>query len=134
MPKRNRDYAAEYRRRKELSQAKTGKTPYQRRKERLADTAFNTPSQVQRYRKRVNDSPSRFYHIPKKVPGYTSAQLADAHFQAFEGPRGFAHLNKDRTTHRVRGKLSSAIKEWYVDILGVYTSGEFDAKYGTPSN
>lgn len=65
-----------------------------------------------------------------------AAGVAEAHRAAFKSDKGFAGKRKYTTGERkgrLVGRPTKAIKHWWVDIAQVYTSGEWDAKYGAPT-
>lgn len=122
-----RDYAAERR----------------RRNERARRAGFESRDAVTRYVRQSKEWSSPVTHIEPwmyKVKGSDgeplgAAGVAEAHRAAFRSTKGFAGKRKYKTGDkkgRLVGRPTKAIKRWYVDVAQVYTSKEWDTKYGRP--
>lgn len=123
-----RDYAAERR----------------QRNARAKRAGFESHDAVTRYVRQTREWSSPVTHIhsdyykgkgPDGQP-LGAAGVAEAHREAFRSDKGFIGKRKYTTGERkgrMIGRPTKAIKRWYVDIAKVYTSGEWDAKYGRPT-
>lgn len=122
---RQRDYAAEYARRKARAQSKGYPSYYAERKAKVQAKGFPSPRALTQYIKTQNAKANANHRIPK-VKGYTPTEIAEAHYEAFYDPI------RSVKAKRKGEPPPASLRHWYVDILQHYTATEWDEAYGTP--
>lgn len=112
--------------------------------EKAQTAGFGSSKEVREYIEEANNGSSPSFHITKEdyeVKGPDGKRLGAAgvaamHYNARQSEYGFASKPSIKSGPKEglkRGNLPSAVKAWYVDVKKIYTSKEWDAKYGKPT-
>ena len=112
--------------------------------EKAIAAGIGSAKEVREYIAEANNGSSPSFHINKEdyeVKGPDGKRLGAAgvaamHYNARKSELGFASKNpikSGKNEGRKRGNLPSGVKAWYVDVKKIYTSQEWDKKYGKPT-